>query len=130
MWTLVLVEYVIDLGFSLEEIEAFADFEIGLTSFVRSAARNLPSRIYPILRVKGASDIFKNIGPWSFLEGAPFGVNPRMIWLRWSDADVRGVYGRPETMSSTPVKGCVGSKSGGGVSDRSPETGKEPYSSL
>ena len=31
--------------------------------------------------------------------------------------------GRPEMINSTPVKGWVGSKSGGGVSDLSPDTG-------
>ena len=44
-----------------------------------------------------------------------------MIWFK---AEIIEVNGSPEMMSSTLVKGCVGSKLGGGVSDLSPETGK------
>jgi len=57
----------------------------------------------------------------------PFETISRIIWFKWSTAEVVEVYGRPEMVSSTPVKGCVGSKSGGGVSDLSPETGKGVY---
>ena len=49
------------------------------------------------------------------------------IWLRCSEAEEIEVKGSPETISSMPVKGCEGSKSGGGVSDLSPETGNGVY---
>jgi hypothetical protein len=51
----------------------------------------------------------------------------RVIWLRCSAADVNEMDERPETMSSTPVKGWEGSNSGGGVSDLSPEMGNGLY---
>ena len=43
--------------------------------------------------------------------------------LSCSVAAVSVLVGSPETMSSTPVKGCDGSNCGGGVSDLSSESG-------
>ena len=54
---------------------------------------------------------------------APLRRNSSTTALRWSAAAVKEPNGRPETMSSTPVKGCDGSSWGGGVSDLSSDSG-------
>jgi len=65
-----LAENIVDSALDLERIESFVNFKVDLASLVGSPAGNFPSRIYPVLRVEERSDIFKDIRPGVFFEGA------------------------------------------------------------
>jgi len=65
-----------------------------------------------------AGDVIWRGGIWE-----PLRRNSSTTAFRWSAAAVREPNRRPETMSSTPVKGCDGSNWGSGVSDLSSDSG-------